>query len=393
MRSPAGEDAGSQTKYHSAHDPGADMSELPEAPDSKDSSEPEKPESNRASQIFNLVVFVVGGIALWWMLRNLGWTQFLDLVDNVGWWFAVIIGLDLLSLCFDAAALHAFMRPEARMISYLRVLGAQASGRAINVLTPGGGLGEAVKLTMLVRHAPKDRVLSSIVLLNLSMFYISVIVMLIGTPITFLLVDLPDAVKVSVGIGLAVIIPAVIGLGFLIKRGATATIADLIRRTRLISAERSEKWKLRLVEVDKHIRELYKNRSAGTWKGILWVLLSKAMLYTATIILLLAVRIHLNPALVIGVFSVGVLIQWVAQVVPMGLGIADGGNYAMYEVLGSSGAHGMAVTMLNRARSVTVAILGLGAMAAMYGATKIASARMQRKLAALRERAAAAHPS
>ena len=50
----------------------------------------------------------------------------------------------------------------------------------------------------------------------------------------------------------------------------------------------------------------------------------------------------------------------------------------------------MAVTMLNRARSVTVAILGLGAMAAMYGANKIVSARMQRKLTALRERAAAA---
>ena len=170
------------------------MSELPQAPDAVDSSEPEKPESNRASQIFNLVMFVVGGIALWGMLRSLGWAQFLDLVDNVGWWFAVIIGLDLLALCFDAAALHAFMRPEARMISYIRVLGAQASGRAINVLTPGGGLGEAVKLTMLVSHAPRDRVLSSIVLLNLSMFYISVIVMLIGTPITFLLVDLPDAV-------------------------------------------------------------------------------------------------------------------------------------------------------------------------------------------------------
>ena len=184
--------------------------------------------------------------------------------------------------------------------------------------------------------------------------------------------------------------PAVVGLGFLIKRGATATIVDLVRRTRLISVERTERWKLRLVEVDKHIRELHRNRSAGTWKGILWVLLAKGTIYTATIILLLAVDIDLNPALVIGVFSVGVLIQWVAQIVPMGLGIADGGNYAMYQVLGSTGPHGMAVTMLNRARSVTVAILGLGAMAAMYGANKIVSARMQRKLAALRERAAAA---
>ena len=385
MRSPAGA-AESPTSYHPAHDRGPAVTELPQAPDA--SGEPPKPERHLASQIFNLVMFVIGGIALAWMLRSIGWSRFVDLVDNVGWWYAVIVALDLVSLCFDAAALRAFMRPEARMISYLRALGAQASGRAINVLTPGGALGEAIKMTMLTSHAPRARVLSSIVLLNLTMFYISVAVMLVGTPLTFLLVDLPYTVKISVAIGLAVIIPAMVALGLLVKRGATATIVDIIRRARLISAERTERWKERLGDVDRHIRELHKNRSAGTWKGILWVGASKVAMYTATIILLLAVDLDLNPALVIGVFSVGVLIQWVSAIVPMGLGLADGGNYAMYRVLGSSGPHGMAMTMLNRARSVTVAILGLGAMAAMYVANRLVSARMQRKLRALRERAA-----
>jgi uncharacterized protein (TIRG00374 family) len=387
MRSPAAADAAPVASYHPAHDPERDMSELPHAPEQSESDEPAKPERHLASQIFNLVMFVIGGIALWWMLRSLGWDRFLDMVDNVGWWFVAIIALDLTSLCFDAAALHAFMRPEARMIKYPRVLAAQASGRAINVLTPGGALGEAIKLTMLVSHAPRARVLSSIVLLNLSMFYISVAVMMIGTPLTFLLVDLPNTVKIAAGVGFAVIIPLMIALGFVIKRGATSTIVDIIRRTRLISADRSAKWKEKLVEVDKHIRELHKNRSAGTWKGILWVGASKLALYTSTIILLVAVDIDLNPALVIGVFSVGVLIQWISSIVPMGLGLADGGNYAMYKVLGSSGPHGMAVTMLNRARSVTVAILGLGAMAVMWVANRIVQARIQKKLSALRERA------
>jgi uncharacterized protein (TIRG00374 family) len=388
MPAPVAGDAKSPPGYHPAHDPERDMSELPHAPDQTESDEPVKPERHLASQIFNLVMFVIGGIALWWMLRSLGWARFMDMVDNVGWWFVAIVALDLVALCFDAAALHAFMRPEARMISYPRVLAAQASGRAINVLTPGGGLGEAIKLTMLVSHAPRARVLSSIVLLNLTMFYISVAVMVVGTPLTFLLVDLPQSVKIAAGLGFAVIIPAVIGLFFVIKRGATSTVVDLIRRVRIISADRAAKWKEKLVEVDKHIRELHKNRSAGTWKGILWVGASKLALYTATIILLVAVDIDLNPALVIGVFSVGVLIQWISSIVPMGLGLADGGNYAMYEVLGSSGPHGMAVTMLNRARSVTVAIIGLGAMAGMSVANRLVQARMQRKLTALRARAA-----
>src|SRR5262245_39470180 len=102
------------------------------------------------------------------MLHNQSWEVLSRHLSRIGWWFAAILAIELGALLCDAAALHAFMRPEARMIHYGRVLGAQASGRAINVLTPGGALGEATKLAMLVSHAPRARVLSSIVLLNLS---------------------------------------------------------------------------------------------------------------------------------------------------------------------------------------------------------------------------------
>ncbi|MGN6104300.1 MAG: hypothetical protein ACTHU0_04290, partial [Kofleriaceae bacterium] len=105
-------------------------------------STPERPR-NLAATIFNVVVFAIGGVALWWMLRNQSWAELRGMLADVGAWSAVILALDLGALCCDAAALHAFMRPEARMIHYARVLGAQASGRAINVLTPGGALGEA----------------------------------------------------------------------------------------------------------------------------------------------------------------------------------------------------------------------------------------------------------
>src|SRR5262245_23526795 len=109
----------------------------------------------------------VGGIALYFMMRSLGWDHFREVLGDVGRWFIVIIALETLALCCDAAALNTFMRPEARMVSYWRVLAAQASGRALNTLTPGGTVGEVAKVTLLVSHAPRDRVLSSIVLLNL----------------------------------------------------------------------------------------------------------------------------------------------------------------------------------------------------------------------------------
>lgn len=342
------------------------------------------PERHLASHIFNLAMLVFGAGALAWMMRGLGWDRFRGAVHGVGWWFAVIAALDVGAVLLDARALHTFMRPEARMVSYWRVVAAQISGRAVNVVTPLGALGEATKLAMLVSHAPRVRVASAIVLFNLAGLYLSVAVMAIGTPITLLLVDLPRSLKLTVAIGLAIVIALMVALGVLVHRGALTTIISILRRVRIISAERLASWRERLREIDRQISELH-SRGAGTWHGVFWVLASKLVTWASTIVLISAVGVSITPHLVIGVLSVGVLIQWIASVVPLGLGLADGGNYALYDLLGASGAHGAFVTMLNRVRSAMVALVGFVVMAVVHGLNRLALARMRRKLRGLRE--------
>lgn len=336
------------------------------------------------STVFNLVMFAAGGIGLYFMLRTTSWDELRPVVISVGNFAGIILALDLAALCFDAAAWHSFMRPEARMVSYPRVLGAWASGRAINVLTPFGALGEPTKVTMLLDRAPKARLLSSIVLLNVAVLYFSVSVMIIGIPITLLLVDVPHGIKVMVGIGMAVLVPLMVMLGIVIQRGAVSTLVGTLHKTRIISQTRAADWKERLKEVDKHIRELHSHRTAGTRRGIVFVALSKLVTYASTCVLIHAVGVSLTPSLVIAVLSVGVLIQWIASIVPLGLGIADGGNYALYSLLGATGPQGLLVTMMNRARSVAVAILGLGAMVVMTALSRYQQARIQRRIKELK---------
>lgn len=346
------------------------------------------PQRSAGSHIFNVVMLVIGGVALWWMLRHLSWSELRAELAGVAVWFVVIVAIELASLCCDAAALHTFMRPEARMIPYWRVLGAQASGRAINVLTPGGALGEPTKLTLLVAHAPRARVLSSIVLLNLSQIYLAILVMVIGVPITLLLVDLPRGVQVAIGIGLAILVPLVVALGVLVHRGAVSTVVSLLRRTRIVSTARADDWRARAIEVDRHIRELQRNRSAGTWKGILWVIAGRVLGWIGTMMMSIATGVPLTATMVLGVISIGVLVTWISTLVPLGLGVADGSHYVLYNLLGATGPQGLVIAMIARARAVTVAILGLGAMAALWIGDRVASARIQRKLRALRARAA-----
>ncbi|NVB76778.1 MAG: flippase-like domain-containing protein [Kofleriaceae bacterium] len=364
-----------------------------------------KPEKHLASHAFNIGVLVVGTVALVWMLNRLGMTNVRRVFAGVGSWFFVIVAFDVAALACEAGAIREFMRPEARMVSYWRVLAAQASGRAINILTPGGALGEPTKITMLVSSAPRGRVVSSIVLLNLAAFYLSVAIVIVGVPITALLVDLPHDLRLVVWVGLGILVPLVVAIGVMIQRGALQTVLGAARGLRLLSAERKDKWAAKLAELDRHIRSLQASgseagthgsttparshgsttpaRSPGTRSGLLLVCSARLCSWSATTLALYSVGVHLHFTLLAGVFSVGVLIGWISAIVPFGLGVADGGNYALFNVLGASGAQGVFVTLLGRARSLTLALLGLVAMAAAHSVNRLELARRNRLMARL----------
>ena len=329
-------------------------------------------------------MLVFGAGALIWMFSQLGWSELGGVMASVGSRFAIVLGLDLATVLLDAKALHAFIRPEARMVSFWRVVAAQISGRAVNAVTPFGTLGEATKLTMLVTRAPRVRVLSAIVLFNVAYLYLSAAVILIGTPITLLMIDLPHTLEVTVVVGLAVLIPLVIAAFVLVQHGALGTLTGLLYRLRLISAARRDDWRARLEELDRHIAELH---GSATWRGTLWLVVSRLVSWIAMVLLLHAAGVAVTPVLVIGIVSIGTLIGSIASVVPLGLGLADGGNYALFGLLGASGALGAFVTMLNRVRSLAVTLVGFAVMAAVHTENRLAIARLHAKLGGHRAQA------
>jgi hypothetical protein len=342
-----------------------------------------KREGHFASHVFNIAVLVVGATLLAWMLDRLGWENVRRVLAGVGGWFALIVALDIAAVGCEAAAIRELMRPEARMVKYWRVLAAQVSGRAINILTPGGALGEATKVTLLVAHAPRGRVVSSIVLLNLAAFYLSVAILIVGVPLTALFVDLPPDLRLVIWIGLAVVLGVVATLVVVVQRGALGTLFATLRRVRLLSPQRAERWTARLADIDRHIRELHSNRTAGTRTGLLLVCAARLCSWTATTIVLYTVGVELGFTVLVGVFSIGVLVSWISAFVPLGLGVADASNYALYDVLGAAGAQGVFVTMIGRARSLTLALLGVAVMAAAHTSSRLVLARRNRLMARL----------
>lgn len=312
--------------------------------------------------MFNAVVLVIGVIGLVFVVRHLGWAGIRQAVIGTGGWFVLIAAIDLVSAMCDAFAVHGLVSASQR-VSYWRVFAAQVSGMAINRLTPGNSLGEPVKVTLLMRTVPVDAAVSGILMFNLITLYVGIAAIVIGVPVTVLLLDVPDRVQVVVWIAMVVLLAVATAVAILVRRGALGTLISAIERVGVISTTRAESWRATIATIDARVRSIGDTRTSGSARGLAGVLCSRALNWVGTVVVLHAADIPMTGPLVIASLTVGILIAWMSNIIPLGLGIADGTNYVLYGLLGASPMSGLLFTMVNRLRTIVLAMMGLSVLA------------------------------
>lgn len=324
-------------------------------------------------RLVHVLALVLGAIGFAFLVDRVGWDAMQGAVVHAGWWFAWIALIDLASVVSDATGLYCFVRAESK-VPFWRVFAAQASGISINRLTPGNSLGEAIKVTMLVDHVPKATAVASVVKFNLATLYVALTVVVIGVPLTLLGLDLPGRVEVAVWIGTAVVVATGVLIALLLRRGATASLIGALRRLRVVSAARAARWTEKVAAIDASIRAF-----GNPWsrRGVLCIAGSRVLHFAATIAVLRAAAVPMTAPVVIGMLSVGIIVLWMSNVVPLGLGLADGTNYILYGALGAAPMAGVAFTMVNRTRTIVLAAMGLAVMAIanVYDRVRPASVR------------------
>jgi uncharacterized protein (TIRG00374 family) len=334
---------------------------------------------HRASHVFHIVILLVGGVGLGIAIHQLG-EDGMRRVLATGWWFALIACIDVIGTLFDALGIYAFIRPK-QQVSYWAVFAAQASGIAVNRLTPGNSLGEPVKVTMLTTHRVSTSLaVSAVVMFNLVTMYVGIAALVVGVPITAAVLDLPREVAIIVWGATGLLVVFAVAIIFILRRGAVGTLIDAVSGVRFLSRERAARWRTKIADIDARLRDLLGNtRKSGLRTGLFGVTGSRVLNWCGTIAVMHAADIPLSPSLVVAALSVGVIITWASNIVPLGLGIADGANFVLYSVLGATPDAGLIFTMINRLRTVVLALIGLAIMAIAHSAHRV---RLGRQVAA-----------
>ena len=291
---------------------------------------------------------------------------------EIGWWFAALFAVDALMTVCDAAAIHSLMRGPGAP-SYPRVLVVMLAGRAVNAVTPSGNLGEPLKASLLAERSTGSNAVAAVLFMDIASACISLVVIAIGAPLTTFLLALPPAVDGLMLAAGALAAVAVVTLIVLVRRGMLVSLVHIAGQLRIISAKRRQKWGKKLKEIDARLQGTAD--PAGRRRATLFVLISKTLGWAATWLTVAAAGHWLTPAQLVALLSAGIVLAWISTIVPMGLGVAEGGNYGLFDLIGVAPALGVSLALARRLTQISAAVVGFSVL----GISRLVDRRARRR--------------
>jgi hypothetical protein len=310
------------------------------------------------------ISLVIALVALAITIRTTGVATIVRYFRRIGWWWFAVVALEVTITSLDAVAIRAFCSPEQAVVKLRSALLSQLAGRSVNAVTPSGNLGEAVKISVLTEHVSQSRAVATILLYNVVSFCVELGMVAIAAPLVALLVPMPPPLRALMFIAGGVCFVLTIGLYLLVRFGVLSSIARVLRGMHLLSEKRFAKWHDSLLAVDDKMRLSTGARARDRWVGIVSIVMSRGTSMTLSLLILHAVGEPITVGFVAAYTVGGFIIYMLSTLVPMGLGISEGGNYELFRALGENPARGVTLVVARRVTLVVYAAIGLVLVAA-----------------------------
>lgn len=304
---------------------------------------------------------VLGLVALSITVWAVGTDVLLEHLRAIGPWFVVLLAIEGTATFCEAGSTYLMTRgPGGPM--WRKVCVAQFAGRAVNSVTPGANLGEALKVSLLARECSTQRVVAGVMFTALASGIVALTIVAIGSLLTAIAFPLPHAAWMVLVIAGVVSTIMAGGLAILVHRGMLGVLARTAGRLHLLSAGRVARWSDRLDDLDARLRGDI--RGEHRFGAACLVVVAQLLQRGAVCVTIFATGYTLGVPQLIAILSAGVLLGWISNVVPLGIGVAEGGNFALFAALGAPSSLGVALALAKRVNQIVFAALGFGVLAA-----------------------------
>jgi hypothetical protein len=325
------------------------------------------------------ISLILAVIALVFTIRDIGLRTIATYFRRIGWWWIAVVILEIAITSLDAVAIRAFLSPEQGKVKLRNALLSQLAGRAVNAVTPSGNFGEAVKVSVLVDHVSQSRAVSTILLYNVVSFSVELMIVAVAAPLMVIIIAMPPSLRGLMILTGVVCFVIAVALYALVRGGVLESMARVgtriwvpglapLRRwiwkaqapsRYLLSQARYERWQDQLRAVDSKMHLSSGARARDRWLGIAAVTASRLTSMSLSLMILHAVGESITLGFVAAYTVGGFIIYMMSSLVPMGVGISEGGNYTLFRALGENPARGVTLVLARRVTLIMYAAIGL----------------------------------
>jgi hypothetical protein len=305
----------------------------------------------------NAAFLIVGLAALAWMIHTLGVDSIGDGLSRLGWGFALSNLAYFGALAADAFTLRACAGEVGGTVPYGRFLHAGMAGHAINLATPSGRLGEITKCTVLANDMPTERAAAALVVQNFIMLVTNCAMIVTAPIVAVLALGIEGSVATLLLVSAGVFFVVGAGALVLMHRGIGTWPFAVLARVG-VSDERISRWRDAWQRVEGHWRDAVADRPR---MRVAWASGFASRLFTIAEFAIILAFLGSDHVLAVAALSMAnsQVVMWMTAFVPLQVGTAEGGQYALYSAVGLVPAMGVVVELVRKARSVVFIAIGI----------------------------------
>jgi len=318
------------------------------------------------SVLWRNLFFVVGVVALGWMLWSIGWRTIVTNLHKTGWWFLIIISMWLPIYMINSLTMSIIMKdeedPSSRNVSFFKILKINISGFALRSATPLGFLGsDPYKMLEFKNLVGLEKATSSVMLYTITNISAQLIFWTISMLVASLL-PLPTKYRLILFVSFVLV---VLLLGFLwsvFQRGLTVRLFHMLDRIPWLGkkvAPFSLKYEDKLVEIDHQIAYLYHDRRKAFWKALGLEFFARLCNALEIFVILRSGNLDGTVFQAIVVYAFMNVFTNILFFAPMQVGTREGGFMLALKALSFDPGLGVYVSLVTRARELVWIGIGM----------------------------------